>query len=125
MYFGTDGQLVDAIRGPEASGPARGWDRVHEPKNLLLALTAELGELTELFSRRIRRRRTVAARSWPCGPRSVCRSPAGEPVLVSVDRTLADRHPDGKVRVRPVNPTTIRNRPPGAAPVTRDHGTSR
>lgn len=29
---------------------ARGWDKVHEPKNLLLALTAELGELTDLFS---------------------------------------------------------------------------
>ncbi|WP_299959951.1 hypothetical protein [uncultured Modestobacter sp.] len=28
---------------------ARGWDEVHEPK-ILLALTAELGELTELFS---------------------------------------------------------------------------
>jgi len=29
MYFGTDGQLVDAIHGPEASGPARGSHAVH------------------------------------------------------------------------------------------------
>ncbi|HEV2779547.1 MAG TPA: nucleotide pyrophosphohydrolase [Actinophytocola sp.] len=39
-------QLADRLR---AFAAARAWERYHTPKNLVMALSAEVGELTELF----------------------------------------------------------------------------
>ncbi|RKT53450.1 nucleotide pyrophosphohydrolase [Saccharothrix australiensis] len=39
-------ELRDALR---RFADARGWDAYHTPKNLVMALSAEVGELTDLF----------------------------------------------------------------------------
>lgn len=47
-----DGPLIDAVRLQEAIAVFardRDWDPFHSPKNLAMALTAEVGELVELF----------------------------------------------------------------------------
>jgi NTP pyrophosphatase (non-canonical NTP hydrolase) len=47
-----DGPLVDVSRLQEAIAlfaRERDWDQFHSPKNLAMALTAEVGELVELF----------------------------------------------------------------------------
>jgi NTP pyrophosphatase (non-canonical NTP hydrolase) len=47
-----DGRLVDVDRLQEAIARfarERDWDQFHSPKNLAMALTAEVGELVELF----------------------------------------------------------------------------
>jgi NTP pyrophosphatase (non-canonical NTP hydrolase) len=47
-----DGPLIDAARLQEAIAlfaRERDWDPFHSPKNLAMALTAEVGELVELF----------------------------------------------------------------------------
>jgi NTP pyrophosphatase (non-canonical NTP hydrolase) len=53
--------MVEAVSAPEEAWPAavqrrlrefasaRDWERHHTPRNLLLALTAEVGELAELY----------------------------------------------------------------------------
>ncbi len=47
-----DGPLVDVVRLQQAIAlfaRERDWDQFHTPKNLTMALTAEVGELVELF----------------------------------------------------------------------------
>ncbi len=39
-------ELIGALRG---FAQERGWDQFHTPKNLLMALTGEVGELVEIF----------------------------------------------------------------------------
>jgi NTP pyrophosphatase (non-canonical NTP hydrolase) len=41
--------LSDLTERLRAFGAARDWEQFHSPKNLVMALTAELGELTEHF----------------------------------------------------------------------------
>ncbi len=41
--------LVDVRDALRAFAAARDWDQYHTPRNLLLALTGEVGELAELF----------------------------------------------------------------------------
>ncbi|MFT4172552.1 MAG: nucleotide pyrophosphohydrolase [Rhodocyclaceae bacterium] len=48
----ADGRLIDtqALEAALAEfARARDWDRFHTPRNLLLALTGEVGELVEIF----------------------------------------------------------------------------
>jgi dCTP diphosphatase len=47
-----DGPLVDVVRLQQAIAlfaRERDWDQFHSPKNLVMALTGEVGELVELF----------------------------------------------------------------------------
>jgi dCTP diphosphatase len=51
-HFETDNHLLDTKRLEKKLAEfarERDWDRFHTPRNLLLALTGEVGELTEIF----------------------------------------------------------------------------
>lgn len=46
----TDGVTLEALRRDQAAfATERGWDKFHTPRNILLALVGEVGELSELF----------------------------------------------------------------------------
>lgn len=52
MATPSDPRLLDIARLEEKLAEfasERDWDRFHTPRNLLLALTGEVGELTEIF----------------------------------------------------------------------------
>jgi NTP pyrophosphatase (non-canonical NTP hydrolase) len=45
----SERDLVDLRDALRAFAAARDWDSYHTPKNLVMALSAEVGELTDLF----------------------------------------------------------------------------
>jgi dCTP diphosphatase len=49
MRQGERDRIGELLAGIQAFVDERDWDRFHTPKNLVMALTAEVGELTEHF----------------------------------------------------------------------------
>ncbi|XP_042327666.1 dCTP pyrophosphatase 1 [Sceloporus undulatus] len=49
FWFSTEPSLEDIRRLQVEFGVERGWGKYHQPRNLLLALVGEVGELAELF----------------------------------------------------------------------------
>ncbi|XP_044872269.1 dCTP pyrophosphatase 1 isoform X3 [Mauremys mutica] len=117
--FSADPSLEDIRRLQAEFVAERGWGRFHQPRNLLLALVGEVGEVAELFQWRAEPEARAGLPGWAPGERAALAEELSDVLLYLVSLAQQCRVDLPRAALRKLE----RNR--ARYPAARAHGSAR